>query len=93
MDILLEKELHRCGKGVYVNYFEFWDKHGFDEQPIREQMKLVGKDENGIRMGIQAARKIAESGLQDEALRVIANSPRVDLTTRKKTQMLLLAKK
>ncbi len=86
---MVEKELHRCGKGVYVDYFELWEKHGFDEQQIREQMKPVGKDENGIRMCIQAARKIAENGLQHEALRVNANSPRVDLTARDKAQMLL----
>lgn len=93
MDVLLNKELHRCGKRVYVNYFEFWDKVDFDEQPIRDQMKLVSKEENGIRMCIQAARKIAEHGLQKEALMVIANSPRVDLAAREKAQLLLRAMK
>lgn len=52
-------------------------------------MKQKGKDENGIKMCIQAARRIAESGLQREALKVITNSPRVDLGGRRIIKKLL----
>lgn len=89
MSIFIEKELHCCDKRVYVNYFELWDQSGFDERPVREQMKQKGKDENGIKMYIQAARRIAESGLQREALKVITNSPRVDRAAREKASNLL----
>jgi hypothetical protein len=41
---------------------------GFDEKLVREQMRQNEKDDDGIRMCIQAALRIAESGLQDEAL-------------------------
>ncbi|MBB6691044.1 hypothetical protein H7B90_06465 [Cohnella xylanilytica] len=85
----LDFELKMCGKKVYVTYFELWDKPGFNDRPVREQMRQTGKDEGGIRMCIQAARRIAESGLQREALKVIANSPRVDPAARDKARVLL----
>ncbi|WP_156826231.1 hypothetical protein [Paenibacillus terrigena] len=52
-------------------------------------MRQVGKDEAGIKMCIQAARRIAGSGLQVEALTVIANSSRVNHTAREKAKLLL----
>ncbi len=85
----LEFDLKMCGKSVYVTYFEFWNKPGFDERTVCEQMRQVGKDEAGIKMCIQAARRIAGSGLQVEALTVIANSSRVNHTAREKAKLLL----
>lgn len=85
----LDFELKMCGKKVYVTYFELWNKPGFDEQPIRELMKQTGKDEGGIKMCIQAARRIAESGLQADALKIIVNSPRIDRVAREKAIKLL----
>ncbi|MBD2872534.1 hypothetical protein [Paenibacillus arenilitoris] len=40
----LEFDLKMCGKRVYVTYFELWNKPGFVEQTVREQMRQVGKD-------------------------------------------------
>lgn len=85
----LDFDLKMCGKSVYVTYFELWNKPGFDERAVREQMRQVGKDEAGIKMCIQAARRIAESGLQVEALKVITNSSRVHQTAREKARLLL----
>ncbi|MED4909400.1 hypothetical protein P9761_14505 [Brevibacillus centrosporus] len=85
----LDFYLKMCGKSVYVTYFELWKKPGFDERTVREQMRQVGKDQNGIKMCIQAARRIAENGLQIEALKVIANSSRVNPTARDKAKSLL----
>lgn len=85
----LDFDLKMCGKNVYVTYFEFWNKPGFDERTVREQMRQVGKDDNGIKMCIQAARRIAEKGHQVEALKVIANSPRVNQAAREKARSLL----
>lgn len=85
----LDFDLKMCGKSVYVTYFEFWNKPGFDERIVHEQMRQVGKDEAGIKMCIQAARRIAENGLQVEALKVIANSSRVNQTAREKVKLLL----
>lgn len=56
----LEKELKRCGKSVYVTYFEFWDNPNFEERVVRTKMKEVKKDESGIKICIYAARRIAE---------------------------------
>lgn len=89
MAVCLEKALHRCGKGIYVTYFEMWDISGFDEQPIREKLRQAGKEEDGITICIQAASTIAESGLQREALKIIANSARVDSAARDKARVLL----
>lgn len=47
-------ELKMCGKKVYMTYYELWDNPGFDEWPIREQMKQAGKDEDGIMMCISS---------------------------------------
>jgi hypothetical protein len=85
----LDFDLKMCGKSVYVTYFEFWNKPGFDERTVREQMRQVGKDEDGIKMCIQAARRIAENGFQVEALKVIANSSRVNQAAREKARTLL----
>ncbi|MFC4808816.1 hypothetical protein [Paenibacillus sp. GCM10023250] len=85
----LDFDLKMCEKNVYVTYFEFWNKPGFDERLVREQMVQFGKDEDGIKMCIQAARRIAENGLQIETLKVIANSPRVNQVAREKARSLL----
>lgn len=85
----LDFDLKMCGKSVYVTYFELWNKPGFDERAVREQMRQVGKDEAGIKMCIQAARRIAESGFQVEALKVIINSSRVKQVAREKARLLL----
>jgi len=85
----LDFELRMCGKKVYVTYFELWEKPGFDERPVREQMRKTGKEEDGIKMCIQAARRIAESGLQRKALKVIVDSPRVDRAARERASFLL----
>jgi hypothetical protein len=87
----LEFDLKMCGKSIYVTYFELWNKPGFDERTIREKMRQVGKDENGIKMCIQAARRITENGLQFEALKVIANSSRVNQTSRERAKLLLIS--
>lgn len=85
----LQSELRRCGKSVYVTYFEMWDKAGFDERIVRQLMKQNDKDDDGIKMCIQVARRIAENGLQVEALKVITNSPKVDRPVREKAASLL----
>ncbi|MGI2295684.1 hypothetical protein [Paenibacillus sp. GXUN7292] len=85
----LDFDLKMCGKSVYITYFEFWNKPGFDERTIREKMKKVGKGENGIKMCIHAARRIAENGLQIEALKVIESSSRVNQAAREKAKALL----
>lgn len=85
----LEFDLKMCGKSVYVTYFELWNNPDFDEQIVRYQMRQVGKDEGGIKMCIQAARRIAENGFQVEALKVIANSSRVNQVAREKANSLL----
>lgn len=82
-------DLRMCGKNIYVKYFEFWNNPGFDEQVVWEQMSQVGKEENGIKMCIQAAKRIAENGLQAQALKVIADSSRVNQIAREKAKLLL----
>ena len=89
MAIILEKELRMCGKAIYVTYFEFWNQPDFDERTIRKRMRDAKKKESGITMCIHAARNIAKSGLQLQALNVIAHSPRVDPTAQQKARQLI----